>query len=333
MRFWFYFLVVLFFLSRVESSYSQVVDSIEYDTAEIDSEDYELSFLENPFKHKNNTWVNVPQGYIAVDSTASNQILDIYGISLNGNADLVTIMVPESGTYSTDEPFIVVLYYPGFIPTKVTLNKVDKEDIYNALTTEKNTRADVRWLFNDWIIDDTKFDRKRNLFKMNAFYKFDGNFQFAQRQIAYWQFGNKGTYHYVWICPEDKISLFQPPRSELDNLLGVLPSFNYSKRDENFPYSDNLSLEDLICMEDLGPTEGKYDDESEVEESDVDVATDRGPEPAPVVFGLPALFMFLGQLSWYQLGGLIGVPIITTLFIFLFNNKAGKRQKKDIPWD
>jgi hypothetical protein len=56
-------------------------------------------------------------------------------------------------------------------------------------------------------------------------------------------------------------------------------------------------------------------------------------ESTKVLFGLPALFMILGQLSWYQLGGIIGVPIITTLVIFLFNRGGGKRKKKDIPWD
>jgi hypothetical protein len=245
-------------------SFGQITEPDKFDTIFNDS--FQFIIFKNPFKHKSNTWINVPNGYTAFDSSTSIQISGIYGVSLNPNAELITIMVPNPNRLEPNEPYIVVLYYPGFIPSEVKLNNLDKEDIYNALSTEKNGKANVHWLFNDWIIDDTKFDRKRNLFKMNAFYKFDGKYQFDQRQIAYWQFGNKGIYHYVWICPERKIYQYQPPRTELDNLLGVLPSFSYAKHDENFPYSENLTLEDVICMEDLGPTNGVYDEETEFNE-------------------------------------------------------------------
>jgi hypothetical protein len=294
------------------------------------------------FNHQENAIINIPEGYKAIVEGETLSLEYLFGITRSPNTQIVTIMVPKDSALSPHNPYIVVLYYEGLVPDKDKLDNLDKEDIFNALSLEKNNRKDINWKFDDWVPEDVIFDRKRKLFKMNAYYKFNDEFEVPQRQIAYWQFGNKGIYHYVWVCPEQKIFLFQPPRTELNNLVIVLPVFDYENTMPNTSFSEDLTIESLVCREDLGPSTTPSDLErldslsnSRIKPSSPSSEeTYEEPESSPSPsFGLPALFILISKLSSYQLAALIGVPIITTLFIFLFNNKAGKRQKKDIPWD
>ncbi len=292
------------------------------------------------FNHQENAIINIPYAYKAVDEGETESMAYLLGLKRSPNTQIVTIMVPKDSALSPHNPYIVVLYYEGLVPEKDILKNIDKDEIFNSLSTEKNARKDIKWKFDDWVPEDVIFDKKRKLFKMNAYYRFYDESEVPQRQIAYWQFGNKGIYHYVWICPEQKIFLYQPPRTELDNLVAVFPGFVYENTMPDVAVSEELSIESLVCREDLGPSTTPPDLErldslsnSRIKPSSPSTEEPyEDPESAPV-FGLPALFMILGQLSWYQLGGIIGVPIITTLVIFLFNSGAGKRKKKEVPWD
>lgn len=333
-------LVVCLFLFGMGYSFGQITESDNSIVVETIIEDSFKYHEGSHFNHQENAIVNIPEAYKAIDEQEAEAMAYLFGLKRSANTQIVTIMVPRDSALSPHNPYIVVLYYEGLVPEKGILDNIDKEDVFNALSFEKNNRKDIRWRFDDWVPEDVIFDKKRKLFKMNAYYSFNDESKVPQRQIAYWQFGNKGIYHYVWVCPEQKIFLYQPPRTELNSLVIVFPGFDYNNTMPDITFSDDLTIESLVCREDLVPSSTPPDLERLDSLSNSRIVATRSKseetssesETTPV-FGLPALFMLLGQLSWYQLGVIIGVPIITILFIFLFNNKAGKRKKKDIPWD
>ena len=333
-------LVVCLFLFGMGYSFGQITEPENSMVGEPIIEDSFKYHEGSNFNHQDNAILNIPERYKAVDEGETEALAYLFGLKRSPNTQIVTIMVPKDSALSPHNPYIVVLYYEGLVPEKGILDNIDKEDVFNALSFEKNNRKDIRWRFDDWVPEDVIFDKKRKLFKMNAYYSFNDESKVPQRQIAYWQFGNKGIYHYVWVCPEQKIFLYQPPRTELNSLVIVLPGFDYNNTLPDMTFSDDLTVESLVCREDLGPTTTPPDLERLDSLSNSRIVATRSkseetssePESTPV-FGLPALFMLLGQLSWYQLGVIIGVPIITILVIFLFNRGGGKRKKKDIPWD
>jgi hypothetical protein len=224
-----------------------------------------------------------------------------------------------------------VLYYSGLVISEKEIAKFNPDSLFFELVLNKNANTSVNWIFTKWINDDVTYDAESHQLRLNCAYKSKYNIDVKQRQIAYWQFGNKGMYHYVWVCPEDKIAIYPPPMDELNQLLDINKGFAYQNSLPDVEVNEQLTLTELVGYEDLGSNFLKTYGKNPLDEKNEDAKEEENSQP-PVISANP-LIMLIGNFGFYTTFLIFLVPVLIIVGILLYNNSFFEPKEKEVPWE
>lgn len=291
-----------------------------------------VEFTSEPIIFSNGVKLNILKGYLATNESNSEYLANKLGVASQDEGDIVAVMVPENLAMVPDQPYLVVLYYKGLVISEEEIAKFNPDSLFFELVLNKNANTNVNWIFTQWVDDDVNYDAEIHQLRLNCAYKSKYNIDVKQRQIAYWQFGNQGMYHYVWVCPEDKIAIYPPPMDELNHLLEIPKRFAYNNKLPVLNEDSDLTLALLVGYEDLGSnafntngTNPELEIKDQSEESEKE-------ERAPVLSN-NILFMFISNLSFWQLVFLCVVPAFVICMLILYNSSVYEPKEKEVNWD
>lgn len=291
----------------------------------------DVEFTSEPIVFSNGVTLNILDGYVATNEYNSDYLANKLGIASQDEGDIVAVMVPENLNMVPDQPYLVVLYYSGLVISEKQIAKFNPDSLFFELVLNKNANTSVNWIFTKWINDDVKYDAESHQLRLNCAYKSKYNIDVKQRQIAYWQFGNKGMYHYVWVCPEDKIAIYPPPMDELNQLLDINKGFAYENSVPDVEVSEQLTLTELVGYEDLGSNFLKTYGKNPLDEKNEDAKEEENSQP-PVISANP-LIMLIGNFGFYTTFLIFLVPVLIIVGILLYNNSFFKPKEKEVPWE
>lgn len=291
--------------------------------------DEDVEFTSEPITFSNGVVLNILEGFVATNEYNSDYLANKLGIASQDEGDIVAVMVPENLNMVPDQPYLVVLYYNDLVISEKEIAKLNIDSLFFELVLNKNANTSVNWIFTKWMDDDVVYNADNHQLRLNCLYKSKDNIDVKQRQIAYWQFGNKGTYHYVWVCPEDKIAIYPPPMDELNQLLDINKGFAYENKLPDVEEDLEISLATLVGYEDLGSNFLKTNGKNPLDEK----STEEEEEAKPPVISANPFIMLIGNLGVYTTFLIFLMPILIIVGILLYNNSFFEPKEKEVPWE
>ena len=293
----------------------------------------ETEFTSEPITFSNGVILNILDGYVAVNQYNTKVLIKNLGLAAKDNESIVAVMVPEVLAMVPDQPYLVVIYYDGLVMNPKELANYSSEAMQDELILNKSTNPNMNWFYSSWIDSSARFDESNYILRLNCKFRNKYNQNVRQRQIAYWQFCNKGTYHYVWICPEEKLKIYGAPVEELDQLLVINRSNEYDINISESSCDQSTTLSELISKEDLGSqTLNTNGSNPELEKEEEQYEEKEEEERAPVVSS-NLLVMFIANLSTWQLVLIVVVPAFCIGMLLLYNSSVFEPKAKEVNWE